>query len=248
MSTSTVVRARFDYKYSANDWRKDAVETFQPVRKVGTRYTVADGHLVRTIETTREFASAEAQVAADPIAGPPYFYADGKYHADVAQIFQTTRIKTTTYEDYSATSYQITIDDFDVLLNKHTITRQVIDGKIPLAPTVRSSFTNLIQKPLVGTIDHKCAWVDNTTPLDLPWAEDDEDMGKAGRRQAQRDSAIVRKITIPSNALVQPGHTARLVHAVRDIDANHMIVSKQTRYESKDATLKDDLGLEYWEH
>lgn len=245
---STVIRRRFNYKWAGNDWRKDDAETFQRTKEVRTTYTVFDGHIVRTVETTREWASAEAQVAADPVAGPPYFYADGKYHADVSEIFQTTHIKTITYESYSATSYQITIDDYDVLLNTHTITRQVIDGKIPLAPTTRSALTNLIQRPLVGTLAHTCEWVDNTVPLDLPWAEDPSDLSKAARRKAQRDSAIVREISAPANPLVRIGHTIRLIDAARSIDARHMLVNKAAKYDSKDASLKDDLTLEYWEH
>jgi hypothetical protein len=245
---STVTRARFDYKYGEKDWRKDPVESFQRTKEIRTAYTTFDGHIVRTVETTREWASAEAQVASDPIAGPPYFYADGKYHADVSEIFQTTHVKTITYESYSATSYQITIDDFDVLLNKHTITRQVIDGKIPLAPTIKSALTNLTQRPIVGTLNHQCEWVENTVPLDLPWAEDSSDMAKAARRKAQRDSAIVREITAPANPLVKIGHTIRLVDAPRSIDAKHVLVNKVAKYDSRDASLKDELTLEYWQH
>src|ERR1017187_4450108 len=218
-----VVRKAFDYKYSDSDWRKDPVETFQKTQEVRTRYTVADGHLVRKIAQTTSYASAIARVADDIINGPPYFYADNNFHADVWEPFQLTRIVTTDYEALSSTSYKVTIDDFDVLNNKHKFSTEIIDGLLPLATTIQSNMTSLTQRPIVGQLLNQCEWVDNTTPLDLPWVEGDGEMQTATMRQLQRDTAIVRTFTAPWNPLLRVGMTARLIHAMRGIDSKDIV-------------------------
>lgn len=245
---ASILRARFDFKYGGADWRKDRAETFQKTKEVRTNYITADGQLVEKIETTKEYASVLARVGADPVVGPPYYYADKNFHADPYEIFQKTRIKTSTYEQFSETSYKIKIDDFDVLHNIHTYSTVEIDGKIPLTPTKKSALIAYSQEPIVGTLAHKCAWVDNTVPLDLPYAEDEEDIGKAARRQQQRDSAIARTITIPFNPFIKPGHTVRLVIPSRGIDADHMVIGTSTKHSSDTGSSMTQLSLEYWAH
>jgi hypothetical protein len=243
---TVVLQKAFDYKYSGADWRLDIVETFRRTKEVRTRYTTSDGQLLGTVETTKEYASGLAQVSTDPINGPPFTYGDGSFHADPAEIFQTTHVKTTTYEDYSATSCLVTIDDFDVLKNKHTITKQVIDGKIPLAPTKKSALTSLILQPLVGKLLYNCAWVPNTVPLDLPYAENENEMGRAARRQQQRDTAIVRSITLPMNPRIRVGQTVRLIDKGRSIDAMHVVVAIKHIQNSQTGEARAELTLEFW--
>ncbi len=247
MTAVTTIDARFDYKYADADWRKDIAETFQKTKNVNTAYTCSDGHLVRTVATTTTFASAIARVAADPIKGPPYFYADKNFYADVAWIFQVTLIVTTDWEAFSVTSYKITIDTFDVLKNTHTVTTQIVDGNIPLAPTISSGLTSLVQRPLIGSLNAKCTWVDNTKPLDLPWAENPDDMAKAAKRQQQRDSAILREFTAPWNPLLKVGMTVFLVHPSRGIAAKHIVVGIKGTVDPVNARAKMDLQLEYWQ-
>lgn len=242
----TVVAAAFDYKYGGADWRLDPAESFQKSKEIRTKYTTADGQLIRTVETTKEYKSGLAQVSTNPIVGPPYLYGDGTFHADVSEPFQTTRVRTTTYEAFSETSYQVTIDDFDVLLNKHTISHAIVDGQIPLAPTKKSALTSLILRPIVGTLLYQCSWVPNTVPLNLHYAEDEDDIGKAARRQQQRDTAIVRTIDVPLNPRIREGQTGRLIDAVRSIDALHMIVGVKHTQSSETGKGVTHLEIEYW--
>lgn len=241
-----IISAAFDYKYGTADWRADAVETFQKTKEVRTKYTSSDGQLIRTVETTTSWASGLAEVATNPITGPPYLYADGQFHADVSEIFQVTQIKTSTYEEFSENSYQVTIDTFDVLKNKHTITHQIIDGKIPLAPTRKSSITALILRPLVGQLLHQCSWVPDSVQLDLPWAENSTEMGRAAKRQWQRDSAPVRVIQMPANPLMKLGHTVRRIDAARSTDCMEVIVGVKHTVSSETGKATTELTLEHW--
>ncbi len=236
------VKAVFDYKYQATDWRADLQEPFQQTKRVSTQYVSDDGHLIRKIETTETFASAESTINNDPVTGPPYKFADGKFYANSPWIFQTTRIVTSSFEEISDTSYRVKIDDFDVLKNIHVFSEQIVDGKLPLTPTKSSALTSLVLRPIVGTLTHQCDWVPNTVPLDVPFAESQEDADKA----AQRDHAIVRTLEAPMNPFRRRGHTIRLVDAVRMIDRLHMLTAVKRTISAETGLLKDVLTLEDW--
>jgi hypothetical protein len=182
----------------------------------------------------------------NPNTGPPYFYQDGNYRVDAAFIFQKTHIKTTTYEAISATSYDVTIDDYDVLTGVHTITHATIDGKLPLALTLNSALSNLIQRPLVGTLDDNCGFVPSSTPLNLPWAESASDIGVAAKRANQRATAILRRVKGKANPLIRIGDTVRLIDARRSLDANHMTVARVISINQETGEASMTLDLEDW--
>jgi hypothetical protein len=246
MATVTRTLAHFDFQYGDADWRRDLEETFQLWQRIATDYTVVDGQVVREVETTWEFASAIAYVAINPITGPPYFYADGNYYADPAFIFQKTHIKTKTYSSISDNSYDITIDDYDVLLNKHTITHVQIDGKIPLAVTVNSALSNLVQQPLVGSLSDECGFVDSKQPIDLPWAESEADVAKATKRAMQRATAVVRRVKCKANPFIKITDTVLLIDDKRQLNAPHLVVAKTTTLNPETGEATDTIDLEDW--
>lgn len=224
---STVTRRLNEYKFGPKDFRRDFVETFQLIKRVRRQFFNIDGQLARTVETTKSWASALATIAGDPANGPPWLYADGNFHADRAEIFQTTRELTKKYEAFSDTSYVVRIDDFDVLLNFHKYSTETLDGKVPAAPTKHSDITSLLLRPLIGQMHHQCEWVRNSVPLALPWAETQLQMGKAAKLQQQIDSALVRSITIPLNPFVEPNDTALLIDSARMINKRCLINNVQ---------------------
>jgi hypothetical protein len=236
-----------DFKYGSSDWREDREETFRKTQQVRTQYTVVDGQVVRTVETTTSYASALSAVGTDPTVGPPWFYADKTYRADPAYKFQDTRIVTTTYEELSGDSYQVTIDDFDVLAGTHTITHKIIDGKIPLAPTKGSSLTNLLLRPVVVQYIQTCDFVENSTSIDLQYAETEDEMSAAVRRQRQRDTAVVRELDIPANPFIRAGHTVRLIDAGRSIDKRVIVVGGKVTHSADTARATTHLVTEDWQ-
>lgn len=246
MATVNTIVAKFDFKYSDSDWRKDRVETYQKSKEVATHYTVADGHVVQTIETTSTWASALSQISTTPITGPPFLYADENFYADAAFIFQTTQIKTTDYQEFSSTSYRVDVDTFDVLNNKHKHETFYIDGKIPLAPTKQSSLSNLVMRPLVGTLNVDCDSVPSTDPLDLPYVETETEMGRATKRKMQRDNATVRTLSMPLNPLMEIGDTVDLIIHERTIHAKHILTAFSQMISSQTGEARGDLELEFW--
>jgi hypothetical protein len=242
---SDKVLARFDWKYGGKDWRLDQAESFQQTRDIQTDYTVVDGQILKTVETTREFADAIAGVPINIRTGPPYLFADGSFRKDPHFIFQKTHIKTTTYEAFGDGAYRLTIEDLDVLTGKITTSVSVIDGKIPLAPTVKSALSNLTQIPVLGILDATCDYVDTKEAVTVIYAGDDGETARAAKRRMQRATAIVRTVKRAANPLIRVGNTVRLIDAKRVLDARHMVVARTI-------TIKEDGGAdmtlttEYW--
>jgi hypothetical protein len=245
---SVIAFAAFDYKYGDADWRADPAEDFRVTKKVRTVYTTdGDQHLIKTVAETTSWASAIARIADNIVTGPPYWYADKDFHADVHEQFQLTRRVTTTYEAFSDTSYQVTIHDLDVLTGIDKVSHQIIDGKIPLAPVIKSALTSTIYRPLVAQLEDKCEFVDNTQPLDLPYAENESEMQRAATRQEQRDRAILREFSAPMDPTLEIGMTIRLIHPSRSIDALHILTTRKATIDPENGGAKDDLGLEFWQ-
>jgi len=240
--------AAYDYKYEPSVWRKDVNEAFQLIKKVKTDYTVVDGQIVQSVATTWTFDSAIAQRSVQ-LPPPPvtFLYVDGSYRADPAFIFQKTHVTTTTYSAYGETSYQLTIDDYDVLNNKLTRTVSIVDGKLPLAPTVNSALSNLIQLPVSAELDNNCDSVPSTLVIDNAWAEDPTEAGRVERRALQRATAIVRRFKHGANPLMRIGHTVRLVDAKRALDARHMLTHKTTVV-GEEGGADQTTEVEFWSH
>lgn len=250
MPTTRTVKT-YDFKYETRVWRSEVAETLRQKKQVRTEYTInpASGQIVETIETTWEFQSAKAERTnqlPDPPGGGTFLYIDGSYRANAAYIFQKTRIKTTLYEAYGDTSYRLTIEDRDVLNNVVVRSTSIIDGKAPLAPTVGSALTTLIQQPITGILDDTCGdYVPSTTVLDGAYLEDSSDAAKAARRKRQRDTAIVRRVKHGANPLMKIGQTIRLADQKRTLDARHILVGK-TLEMREDGGADETLEMEFW--
>jgi len=242
----STVLAAYDYKYEANVWRGDVEETFQTSKRVTTDYTVVDGQILRTVETTFEFASAIAERSVQ-LPDPPttFLYVDGTYRKDRVYIFQKTHIKTTTYSAYGDGAYLLTIDDLNVLTGVTTHTTSIIDGKIPLAPTVASSLSNLIQQPITGILDDNCDGITKTLVIDSEFVQDEGEAAKVAKRRMQRETAIVRRVKHSLNPLMKIGHTIRVVDPERDVDARHMLMGKHFTMDEK-GSADEVLELECW--
>lgn len=227
MSTIVTVLAPYDYKYEPAVWRKDVAETFQQVKEVHTDYTVVDGQVVKTVEHTFEFQSALA-AKSDQLPDPPptFLYADATYRKDAAYIFQNTHIVTTTDEAYGSGSYLETIEDLDVLKGTVKETVSVIDGKIPLAPTINSALSNLILQPSQGELDGNCGYIDQRKVIEAAWVESDADAARVARREWERENAIVRRVGMAANPLMRIGHTVRLISPKHLIDARHVVTGR----------------------
>lgn len=239
--------AIFDFKYGAADWRGDRQEIFQEFQKTLKHFDVVDGQVIRTVETTIEFASALGRVNLTPVIGPTYLYADKTFRADPVFIKQITRIKTTTVDTFSENSYRVTIDDWDVLPDIHTITHETRDGKVPLALTKNSSLTNLVLRPIVGTLQQECGFVGNTTPLDVPFAETEEEMTAVAHRQRQRDTAVVRELDMPLNPFIKGGHTVRVINRGRSIDKRLIVVGGKASHSADTGRALGHLVTEDWQ-
>lgn len=227
MSTIATVIYIHNYKYGPTDWRADIAESYQQTKKVHTDYTVVDGQVLRTVETTWEFASAIAYRSVQlPDPPPTFIYVDGTYRADPAYIFQKTHIKTTAYEAYGDTSYLVTIDDFNVLTGQVTHSVSVVDGKIPLAPTQNSALTNLVQQPTSASLEDNCGFVTTTTVINNQYLESAEDAATAARRQMQRDTAIVRRLKHAANPMMKLGDTVQIIDEKRGLDARHILTRR----------------------
>jgi len=247
MPTTRTLKA-YDYKYEARVWRKDVAESFQKTKTVKTDYVVNDGQIAETIETTWEFASAKAartNQLPDPPGGTTFLYIDGSYRKEAAYIFQITHIKTTTYQAYGTDAYLLTIEDRDVLNNTVTTTTSIIDGKAPLAPTVNSALSNLIQQPILNVLDDNCDFIPGTDTIDGTYLDDGSDAAKAAKRAMQRNTAIVRRVKHAANPLMKIGHTIRLVDPARGLDARHILTRRTI--EMTDAGAADEvLEMEFW--
>lgn len=227
MPTITNVIARYDYKYGATDWKKDVQETFQQISEDGTLYAVSDGQIVQTIETIWEWQSAVAEKSPQ-LPDPPatFIYADKTYRKDAAYIFQRTHVLTTTYEAYGDTAYKKTVDDFDVLRAQHTITVSIVDGKIPMAPTVGSPYSALINQPITEVLEDNCDFIETRTTIDSQYLQNWAEGATAARRKLQRETAVVRRVQMPANPLMRRGQTVRLVSRKRGVDKRHVLARR----------------------
>jgi hypothetical protein len=244
MATNVVVR--HDYKYEPRLWRADVEESFQKTKQTRVDYTVADGQVVKTVETVWEFADAIAEVSAQTPEPPHTFlFIDGTYRKDSAYVFQKTHIITTTWSAYGDGAYLLTIEDYDVLTGKTTRTVSVVDGKIPLAPTINSSLTNLIQQPILTNLEDNCDFVNTRTDLANGYIEDGTDASKAAKRRQQRDTAVVRRVSHAANPLMQIGDTIRLVAEKRGLDARHVLTHKSITVDENGAADQKS-EMEFW--
>lgn len=246
MPTVDTLLAAYDFKYEPRVWRSMIEQSFQKTKQSRTSYTTSDGQIVRTVEEIWEFESAKA-ARTPQLPDPPltFLYIDRTYRKDPAFIFQRTRVKTTTYEALGDEAYLVTIEDFDVLNGTRTREVHIIDGKIPLAPTVNSALTNLIQQPISTVLSDNCDFIETRTTLDNQWLEDDQDASKAARRKHQRDNAIIRRLKHAANPLMQLGDTVRLVDAKRGLDKRH-IVARRTITVSEDGAADQVTEFEDW--
>lgn len=245
-----------DYKYAPGVWRGDIAETFQKAKQVKTDFTVVDGQVVRTRETTWAWASALA-AKTPQIPEPPatFLYAvdatsgvttaGGSYRANPTYIFQKVLIRTTTYSAYGDGAYLVHVATYDVLTGITTYTSSIVDGKIPLSPTVNSALSNLIQQPVVGVLDDNCDSIPTTTVIGDAYIEDNDDAAKVARRRMQRETAIVRRVKHAANPLMRLGHTIRLVDDKRGLDARHVLTGKSVTIDAEGGA-DEVLELEFW--
>lgn len=242
----SVLLAAYDFKYEGSVWRGDVAEIFQPSKRVATNYIVADGQIIQTTETTWEYASAVAEKSIQ-LPDPPttFLYVDGTYRADRVYIFQKTHIVTTTYSAYGAGAYLLVIDDLEVLTGivKHSVS--IIDGKIPLAPTVSSSLSNLIQQPINLVLDDSCDSIPSTVVVDNQYIQNEDEGSKMAKRRMQRETAIVRRVKHGVNPLMKIGHTVQLIDPKRGVDARHILLGKSFTM-SVDGAADEVLEMEFW--
>ena len=248
MATITTVLQRYPYQWGDKDWRGQEEEMFQKGKEVRTVYNVLDGQILGTKETTSQFASPEAGVAADPVSGPPYLYADGKYYADAAEIFQPTAVKITSYNAFGQTSYQVTLESFDPLSGAPPLTTQfIVDGQMPLAPTQGSAQSRLVRRPAIQQLSvSPCDFVSSVQALDLPWAEDEDDMAAAGRRAMQRATAVPFQLKLPANPMIKRGDTVQVIHRARGIDWMCLVVGRHFTVDGTTGEASMELDLEWW--
>jgi hypothetical protein len=246
MPTVVKVLATYDYKYELALWRADIEEFFQKTKQVTTSYTVVDGQILATVETTWEFADAIA-AKSPQLPDPPttFLFVDGTYRKDAAFVFQKTHIKTTTYEAYGETAYLVTIEDYNVLTRELTRTVSIVDGKIPLAPTVNSALTNLILQPITIVLEDNCDFIDSRMTIDNQWLESEEDGSTVARRALQRETAIVRRLKHAANPMMRVGDTVRIVDDKRGLDARH-IVTRRTITLDENGAADQVTESEFW--
>jgi len=241
------VLARFQYRYGEKDWRWYPQEVYDVVQKDDIAYTVADGQIIKTVETKWEYAAAEAAVPVNIIlGGPGYLYADGKYYDSPFFTFRKTHIITSEYSAYDANSYVVQIDDYNVLTGKHTFSTAVVDGKIPLAPTIGSALSNLLQRPITGTLNLPCDYTENTLTIQSQWAENETELNNLARRAAQLATAIDRTVTMKDNPYIYRGGTVRLKHPKRSIDALHLVWGRNKKYNGATGEATMDLWMKYF--
>lgn len=246
MPTVDRLLAAYDYKYEPQVWRADIEESFQKTKQSRTEYTVVDGQILRTVELIFEWESAKA-ANSPQLPDPPltFLYVDKTYRKDPAFIFQLTHRKTTTYEALGESSYLVTIVDRDILNNTETTEIRIIDGRIPLAPTVNSALTNLIQQPISTVLSDNCDFIETKTTLDNQWLEDDQDATKAARRKLQRETAIIRRVKHAANPLMKLGDTVRLVDEKRGLDKRHVLARRSITV-NEDGAADQVTELEDW--
>jgi hypothetical protein len=247
MATVEVLSRRHDFKYENRTWRADVQESFQKTTQNRTDYTVEDGQIVKTVETIWAFADAVAaassQLGAEPL--PSFLFFDKTYRKDPAYTFQKTHIKTTTYSAYGDSSYLLTISDYDVLTGKTTRTVSVVDGKMPLAPTINSALSNMVQRPIISDLEDNCDFIGSKTDIGNAYLEDGSDAARAAKRALQRVTAIVRTVTHPANPLMKLGHTVRLVAEKRGLDARH-ILTRRTITLDENGSAQQTTDFEFW--
>lgn len=235
-----------DFKFEANVWRGEVAETFRKTKQIRTNYLVADGQIIKTVESTWEYASAEAERSVQiPEVPATFLYVDGSYRADPEYIFQKTHIKTTTYSAYGDTSYLLTIADLNVLTGVTQHSTSIVDGKLPLAPTVSSNLSNLIQQPITGVLDDACDTIPATIAIDSPYAQDEGEAAALAKRRMQRETAIVRRVKHGVNPLMRIGQTVQLIDDKRGVDARHIITGKSFSY-SEEGAADETLEMENW--
>ncbi len=246
MGTVTKVLATYDFKYELALWRKDIEESFQQTKQVTTNYTVVDGQILATVETTWEFADAIA-AKSPQLPDPPttFLFVDNTYRKDAAFVFQKTHIKTTTYEAYGDTAYLVTIEDYNVLTRETTRTVSIIDGKIPLAPTINSALTNLILQPITIILEDNCDFIESRTTIDNQWLESADDGATVARRALQRETAITRRLKQAANPMMKIGDTVRLIDEKHGLDARHMLTRRSITLDENGAA-DQVTEMEFW--
>jgi hypothetical protein len=203
---------------------------------------------VRKVETLKEWVAPIGSVPVSPCAGPGYMFSDSSFRSQPAETFQTTHIKTYTYEARADDEYEVTLDDFNVLTGKTTRTVTLVQGQMPLAPTVKSSLTSLILQAFAGGYTDPCvanAFAGKQESLNVSWAENQADVNRAAHRAMQRATAIVRTIKGPADPNIRIGQTVRLIQPVRHIDACHMVVGRQFTVNPEGGAMQE-LELEEW--
>lgn len=238
-----------DHKYQSTVWRSDREETFQEIEQERTDYGITGGYIARQTESKWEFFNKPAASTPTPQSPPPYFFGDATFRANPAYTKQLTEVKTTSYESQGGNSIAVTVEEYDPVTGTTSGGTNVIFGTLPAAITRNSVFSRLVQRPISGTMIDGCIdahFVPGRTALNLEWAEDEDDIARATRRQMQRDSAVVRRLRCAANPLMRVGQIIMLIDLGRSIRAKHVLVAKKTtrNWETGDATAQ--LTLEFW--
>lgn len=238
----------YDYRYGDLDWRSEIAETFRMVKDVKTLYSSTFGTLTGTKETRTEWADAMAVAPADPLTSPPYFFADSTWRRDPAYTFQAVLVTTVTYQQTGPDSYQQITVTLDLLTGETSTDVQTFSGIPPRVQTVNTALTSLVVQPTFGTLEDDCLdeFVESKKSLTLKWAETDQEFSNSIRRQMQRDSAIVRSWTMAANPLIKIGHTVRVIHPKRSIDALHIVTARTITRNSETGDCSMKLTVEYW--